>query len=369
MLNQTPSAFRQLIAAQAAARSAPRCATVIFGGEALELRRCAPWFERHGDAAPQLVNMYGITETTVHVTYRPLTRADVERPARQRRSAAASPDLRLYVLDARRRAGAGRRAGRALRRRRGRGARLPEPARADRRALRRRPVQHGPGRGCTAPATWAAGCPTATLEYLGRIDHQVKIRGFRIELGEIEARCARMRRRARSGGAGARGRARRASAWSPMCVAAMRPALEAARAARPPRARTLPEYMVPAAFVALAALPLTPNGKLDRAALPAPDARRRRRRARYAAPARRDRRRARRDLAASCSASTASAAHDNFFELGGHSLLVVGLIERLRQQGLAADVRALFAAPTLADLAAAIGAPRRGAAGPTCRRT
>ena len=77
VLNQTPSAFRQLIAGRRTARrSRGRLALryVIFGGEALELGEPAPWFERHGDERPQLVNMYGITETTVHVTYRPLAR-------------------------------------------------------------------------------------------------------------------------------------------------------------------------------------------------------------------------------------------------------------------------------------------------------
>ena len=71
---------------------------IIFGGEALELQSLKPWFKRHGDKNPQLVNMYGITETTVHVTYRPITNEDVQ-------SGQASfigeriPDLQLYVLD------------------------------------------------------------------------------------------------------------------------------------------------------------------------------------------------------------------------------------------------------------------------------
>src|SRR5690348_9717854 len=78
ILNQTPSAFRQLIeVVKASARTsklALRC--VIFGGEALEPQSLRDWFERHGDQQPQLVNMYGITETTVHVTYRPMKKAD-----------------------------------------------------------------------------------------------------------------------------------------------------------------------------------------------------------------------------------------------------------------------------------------------------
>ncbi len=100
VLNQTPSAFRQLIAAQSEAKHTLR--TVIFGGEALEVPMLAPWFERNDERRTRLVNMYGITETTVHVTYRPLESADTT-------AAGASPigsripDLRTYILDAQRR--------------------------------------------------------------------------------------------------------------------------------------------------------------------------------------------------------------------------------------------------------------------------
>ena len=82
---------------------------VIFGGEALELQSLRPWFERYGDAQPQLVNMYGITETTVHVTYRPIRRDDLEAGHRQRHR---RPDSRPAGLSARseRAAGADRRA-------------------------------------------------------------------------------------------------------------------------------------------------------------------------------------------------------------------------------------------------------------------
>ena len=78
MLNQTPSAFRQLMAAQETAETQRHCLrTVIFGGEALEPTMLGPWYERAQNRDTQLVNMYGITETTVHVTYRPLNAEDV----------------------------------------------------------------------------------------------------------------------------------------------------------------------------------------------------------------------------------------------------------------------------------------------------
>jgi non-ribosomal peptide synthetase component F len=74
ILNQTPSAFRQLIEAEdVVGQKDLAIRYIIFGGEALEMQSLRPWYERHGDSQPQLVHTYGITETTVHVTYRPLS--------------------------------------------------------------------------------------------------------------------------------------------------------------------------------------------------------------------------------------------------------------------------------------------------------
>lgn len=98
ILNQTPSAFRQLISAQGESGRAHRLRQVVFGGEALEPAILLPWYAREENAATQLVNMYGITETTVHVTYRALSALDAQRAGRSP-IGGRIPDLRMYVLD------------------------------------------------------------------------------------------------------------------------------------------------------------------------------------------------------------------------------------------------------------------------------
>src|SRR5678815_2190637 len=103
VLNQTPSAFRQLMEFQQNSGIHPDdlpeplpLRWIIFGGEALDVASLKPWFDRHGDQRPQLINMYGITETTVHATYRPLRKKDVGGGSV---IGVPIPDLQLYVLD------------------------------------------------------------------------------------------------------------------------------------------------------------------------------------------------------------------------------------------------------------------------------
>ncbi|MFF8644011.1 non-ribosomal peptide synthase/polyketide synthase [Streptomyces sp. NPDC015345] len=190
VLNQTPSAFYPLIRADAELpdvgdRLALR--TVIFGGEALDVGRLADWYARHPDTAPRLVNMYGITETTVHVTC-----ADLDSGLTTRSGAAASPigigipDLRLYVLDETLQpappgaVGELFVAGEGLAR-----GYLNRPGLTAARFLAD-PFGR-PGTRMYRTGDRARWRSDGTLEYLGRADQQVKIRGYRIEPGEIEA--------------------------------------------------------------------------------------------------------------------------------------------------------------------------------------
>src|SRR5215212_3534262 len=195
-----------------------------------------------------------------------------------------------------------------------------------------------------------------TIEFLGRLDHQVKIRGYRIELGEIEAQL-----RAHAGVREAVVLAREDTLGDKRLVAYYSGAEEngagkhgsGAEELRRHLSLTLPEYMTPAAYVRLEKLPLTANGKLDPKALPAPAGDAYWVRENEAPQAEAERVLA--EMWADVLQVERIGRHDNVFELGGHSLLVVRVIARLRQVGLEVDVRALFATPTLAELAAEIG--------------
>lgn len=191
ILNQTPSAFRQLIQAEETCRAFKDLSLrfVILGGEALDPSSLKPWFRRHDYRHPKLVNMYGITETTVHVTYRPLTPYDAE-------SAPGSvigepiPDMQIYIMDPRISpspigvAGEMYIGGDGVAR-----GYLNRPELTAERFVPD-PFTATPGGRLYRSGDLARFKSREDLEYIGRIDHQIKIRGFRVELGEIEARLA-----------------------------------------------------------------------------------------------------------------------------------------------------------------------------------
>ncbi|MBL1100030.1 non-ribosomal peptide synthetase, partial [Streptomyces coffeae] len=347
VLNQTPSAFYELMRADARQPRTPSALRhVIFGGEALAPGRLAEWYAGHPDDRPRLVNMYGITETTVHVTHRALTR---ETAAQDPGSTIGSPlaDLRAYVLDA---------------------GLQPVPP-----GVVGELYVAGPGlaRGYLGKPGLTAGrfvgCPFGApgermyrtgdlarwtsdglLRYEGRADHQVKIRGFRIELGEIEAELVRHPQIA-----AATVQLREDQPGDPRLVGyavPREPGLDPAEV-RAYVARSLPGYMVPAAVVVLDALPLTPNGKLDRAALPSPvwDGQGTGR-----AP-RTPREETLCALFAEVLGVERVGTDDSFFDLGGHSLLATRLTVRIRAElGVELPVAALFETPTVAGLAGRI---------------
>jgi amino acid adenylation domain-containing protein/non-ribosomal peptide synthase protein (TIGR01720 family) len=346
VLSQTPSAFRQLLQAWEAVGDTAALRYVVFGGEALDPASLAPWFKHHPAGGPELVNMYGITETTVHVTHRPLSPAD----ARTSGSPIGRPlqDLHCYLLDADLNPVPPGVAGELYVG--GPGLARGYHGRADLTAQR---FVADPYAGLLTGQAGArmyrtgdlARCDeTGAMHYLGRADQQVKIRGYRIEPGEIEAQL-----RAQPQVGDAVVVVREDVPGQPRLVGYFtgqaRP--ESLRAAL--RA-SLPDYMQPAHLVALPALPLTANGKLDRAALPVPGET-----AHVHAPPSTDIERLLARIWQDVLDVSRVGLDDNFFELGGDSILTLQIVSRARRAGLAFGPRDLFQNPTVRALAAMAG--------------
>ncbi|WP_260963317.1 non-ribosomal peptide synthetase, partial [Pseudomonas citri] len=350
VLNQTPSAFRQFIEARLRSDQEHALREVIFGGEALDFRSLRPWTARTALSRTRLVNMYGITEITVHATYYPISQGEID-------SGAPSligpplPDLCLRILDDYGQpvpvgvngeiyiGGAG-----VARHYLNRDALNAERFIDD-------PYAAEPGARLYRTGDIARYRNDGGVVYVGRNDSQIKIRGFRIELGEIEAQllaCAEVREALVIVREDAPGDKRLVA-----YLIAHDGSVPQASALRSQLAAALAEHMLPSAFVILDAWPLTTNGKLDRNALPAPDLSAAVN-AHYEAPLG-DIERTLANAWQELLGVERVGRQDHFFELGGHSFLVISLIERLRQAGLQLDVRTVFSAPTLKAMAAVLG--------------
>ncbi|WP_048772056.1 non-ribosomal peptide synthetase [Rhodococcus ruber] len=331
VLNQTPTAFHQLATVDTPLNT---LRLLIFGGEALDPEQVRPWLADRPHV--RAVNMFGITETTVHVTRGPADRPGVGRPL---------PGLDVQILD------------RSLRRTPPgtvgelyvAGTQLARGYR-DRPALTAARFVAAPG-GTRRYRTGDLGRRgrDGVLHHRGRADDQLELRGYRIEPGEIEAALLRC------------------DGVTQAVVVLRDDRLVAYLVGGTPTAalrelrRTLPDYLVPAAAVALDALPRTANGKLDRAALPAPTVAPGGGLAPHGPLE---------DLVAEVYRELLAAgpvgADDDFFDLGGNSLLATRLAGRLADiADVDVTVRDVFAAPTVTDLAALLaaraGTPRRRA--------
>jgi amino acid adenylation domain-containing protein len=336
VLNQTPSAFRQLAEADAEFPDDLALRFVIFGGEALDPGMLSGWYARHGDRDPQLVNMYGITETTVHVTHRPLdastTGSAIGLPVPNMRVRVLDPGLRLvpvgvvgelYVAGVQLARGYFGRCGLTASRF------VADPfGGAGSRMYRTGDL-----------VRWSGG----ELVFEGRADDQVKIRGFRVEPGEVEAvlgshpEVSRALVVARDGLGG-----KQLVAYAVGGAALDGVDLRGFVAAR------VPEFMVPAVVVVVDELPLTANGKIDRRALPEPE---------FAGDVYRAPRNLREEILCGLFAEvlrvSAVGVDDNFFDRGGHSLLATRLVSRIRVAlGVEVPIRVVFECPSVAALAA-----------------
>jgi len=346
MLSQTPSAFYQLIPIAQRRRQPLSLRFVVFGGEALDLPALEPWFDVHGDTAPALVNMYGITETTVHVTWYPLRRTDAATTA----SVIGRPlaDLSLHLLDGHQRlvppgaAGEIHVGGAGLAR-----GYLNRPELTGERFVTA--TVHGHRHRLYRSGDLARWRDEGGLEYLGRGDHQVKIRGYRIELGEIESGLV-LHPAVREATVTVSGNGTQASLAAFIVVAS---SVEAA-ALQEWLASRMPAYMVPARIVMLEKMPLTVNAKVDRRALAAllaaepGDAGK-------AVPPRSELEQQVAAIWQQALGLSTVGVESPLFALGGHSLTAMQILARVHDD-LGADVslRRFLEAPTVAGLAKAI---------------
>lgn len=368
VLGQTPSAFAGLDDTDARATGAPLALRrIVFGGEALDPRRLAAWIDRHGASGPALVNMFGITETTVHVTHTTITTGTYARAG----SPVGQPldGLSVQILDDRLR---------------------PVPTGVIGEiyvagAQVTRGYLHRPGLtatrfvanpGAVGGVLYRSGdlgrwTREGTLEHFGRADRQVKIRGYRIEPAEIEVAlldCPGVGAAAVvvhedpttgrqlvgyvvPGGSNSAvtgpGNAAVTGGGNGAIAGGGYTALSGSGVRAQLRER-LPEHQVPAAVVVIDALPLTANGKLDLARLPSPaftsD------RAYHAPQGPVEQRIA--AVYAELLGCDRVGADDSFFDLGGNSMVATRLVARLRTE-LAAEVALawLFSDPSPAGLA------------------
>ncbi|MDW0358489.1 amino acid adenylation domain-containing protein [Halomonas venusta] len=348
VLNQTPSAFRQLMATPDLYTTEDLALrVVVFGGEALEPESLRPWIEHFGDDHPRLINMYGITETTVHVTYRRLIADDLT--GQRSPIGITLPDLGAYVLDSQLSrvpigvsgelyvSGAGLARGY-----------LHRPDLTAERFIADPLVQ---GERLYRTGDLVRWHEDGQLEYLGRIDHQVKVRGFRIELGEIEAQLLsqpEVREAvvvAQEGLSGAR------------LVAYVVPHAIDTSSLREALGQTLPDYMVPGVVVTLDAMPLTSNGKVDRKALPEPDLVS----SSQYEPPHGEVEEALAVVWSEVLGVDRVGRNDNFFELGGHSLLAVQMAARFQaDMQVELKISEVFKNPLLRDLAECISTLNSG---------
>ncbi len=353
VLNQTPSAFRQLVALQASleGKTLPTLRTVIFAGEALNVKALEPWFSRYGAARPSLANLYGITEITVHGTYRLIQPEDMQ-------ELMGSPigvgfdDLDFYLLDRRLDpvptgvpgeifvGGPGLARGY-----------LNRPELTAERFLPN-PFTDIPGERIYKSGDQARLLADGEMLFHGRLDDQVKVRGFRIELGEIESTLTQHEHISE-----AYCRVFEKVNQPVRLAAYVKPVSGAAPTGAELRQfllTRLPDYMIPAFILVLDEIPLTPSGKVNRRALPEPAADRSGVETTYAPP-----RNFREEILVSVWEEILEiqrvGIHDNYFALGGDSILSIRLRGAALQRGVDFTLQQLFHAPTVAELAAAVG--------------
>ncbi|WP_412094192.1 amino acid adenylation domain-containing protein [Bacillus atrophaeus] len=345
ILNQTPSYFYQLMQEERAdPESKLNIRKIIFGGEALSPSFLKDWKLKY--PLTQLINMYGITETTVHVTYKEITEREID----EGRSNIGQPipTLQAYILDEYQRIqpmgipGELYVAGEGLAR-----EYLNRPELTAEKFVEH-PFAAGEKMYKTGDA--ARWLPDGNIEYLGRIDHQVKIRGYRIELGEVEAALLQMESVTEAVVI-----AIEEEGSKQLCAYLVGDESLKTLQLKQQLLHKLPAYMIPAYFVRVEEMPLTANGKIDRKALPAPDGNMPTG-TEYVAPRTLIEKQLS-EIWKDVLAHSDLGVKDNFFDVGGHSLKVLQLIHQINAvMGIKMHYHVVYDCPTIETMARAIQA-------------
>lgn len=332
ILNQVPSAFYNLMRADQGQLSSVRY--LIFGGEALNPARLIEWKAQY--RALKVINMYGITETTVHVTYQEIGQKEME--AGISNIGSAIPTLKVYIMNEMQLCGIGVPGelcvvGEGLARGYLNREELTNEKFVMNPATNERIYRSGD------LARWL---PDGTLEYLSRIDQQVKIRGFRIELGEIENAIRKV-----PDVENVAVIVREQNKEKAICayVVSKNKTLTMSTIRENIRKR-LPEYMVPGYMMQIDEIPVTSNGKLDRKALPMIQVVSE---AEYVEP----KTELEQMVCQVCKEVLQIekvGLHDNFFELGGDSLRSIQVVRKIREQGYELKVKDLMLSQNFTDI-------------------
>ncbi|PCK33222.1 non-ribosomal peptide synthetase [Pseudoalteromonas piscicida] len=346
VLNQTPAAFYEFSAAALRAKlNFDQLRYVIFGGDKLNPEMLNPWWNCYGDAQPLLVNMYGITETTVHVTYKALQQQSSSKASHIGRPIS---DMKAYVLNSKLQlvepgasgelyiGGAGLARGYLNRDDLTQTRFISNPYATE------QDVQQGRAK-LYKTGDLARRLPDGELEYIGRNDNQVKIRGYRIELGEIESVINQLPEVAQ---AVVIDRTLQGVSYLAAYLKFKPEFIGQIEQVKAQVSQALPNYMQPKTWTELAEIPLTGNGKLDRKALPEPELTSQ---SEYVAPEDETE-------ALLCEAFKSLlgieqvSTKDDFFAIGGDSILTIQLVALLRKQGIELQVKDIFDCPTAETL-------------------
>jgi amino acid adenylation domain-containing protein/non-ribosomal peptide synthase protein (TIGR01720 family) len=345
VLNQTPSAFYNLVNLEAhEEQRSLNIRVVIFGGEALHPARLKEWYARYPET--KLINMYGITETTVHVTFKEIENQDLE--AGISNIGKPIPSLRAYVVDRQLNLLPCRVAGELVVG--GEGVGRGYLNRPELTAERFVENPYRKGERLYRSGDLVRFCPQEELEYLGRIDLQVKIRGFRIELREIETQLVKHHQVEDGVVIDRQGKDKNSylAAYYVPLPAAKSDSKRFISTLRDYLSQQLPDYMIPAYFVPLDKIPLTANGKVDRKALPEPELELT---LEDYVPPRNHKEELLTAVWQEVLGIPGVGVTDHFFAIGGDSIKAIQVSSRLKNYGLDLKTSDLFLHPTIENLA------------------